>query len=99
MPCRKTGYYKINIVPKTRCDMNTYKIHEVGRKSHHQRTACVDKKTGKYVTQGWRLSKKDYDVKKGKLIPKNRKARVMLGEIKALYGIPRQVDEETWKVT
>lgn len=71
-------WYSVAYFPTERCDVTTYRTHDIGRPGKYQRIAC--KVRGRWKTQSFRLSTSEWKVEKDprtgevRLIPETKKA-------------------------
>lgn len=56
----KKRYYHIRVKPKGEFDPETFRTHDIGRKGHSKRIAGKFKKTGKWGTQKYLISRADF---------------------------------------
>lgn len=73
------GYYRINVRPKEQ--FVTFRTQDVGRPGHTQRIAGK-RRSGRWDTQTWLVSKEDAHMEDGRLVIDVKKAKQTLGQVR-----------------
>ena len=70
-------FFNLRVKDPGECRKKSFRTHDVGEKGGHMRIACRRKRTGKWMTQAWRLPKAEWKRRGKTLTPVTPKAKRM----------------------
>ena len=85
---------------KKACQSGTIRTHDVGRVGSNERIACINRKTGKWITVSWHIHKDNVKIVRAKvgrgytLTATNLRTAKILNQIRANFGKIRVVKRE-----
>src|SRR4030066_1836039 len=88
-------YYHVEAMPVAKLSKHC-RAHDIGRKGHTYRTACKDPK-GQWRTQKFMLSKADFDVRGGKMVPVSASAKRWWPKTVGKLGQPTHLKGDVWR--
>jgi hypothetical protein len=82
------NYYRLRVKNPSEFKPQTFRTQDIGRPGGIMRITAQHKRSGKWMTQAWRISINDARVINGRLMPMNQQAKKVLDGLNRQYGLP-----------